>query len=354
MAFSYNEYLLKTLILPIVVLFFSIAVATILLISLSKQLKKVNGYNRKPITRLIFVLPWALILSISMVCTVLCCSVLQYGINLVWDVSDNSVSITGEIDEIEELSVSPLYTDGNGNRYKGALVTINNKQLLFMNANSLKKGDYVQVQYLSASCMVLSYSLSDPNELQPPQNIDDQRSSFNLNMNLLGGLLSVTLISIGALLTLKLAKKQRHSLVNEVRQSIRTFKKHLLLSIIVSVIVFIISLLSSVSSFKYIATLFAVGSIIYNWLSFENTKIMYNEHQLVVSSFLGVSQCIPILQVESVELALEKKYRSYCYIEVLIIRFRTNGSKTRSIKFNSKQYEGVDRFLQFMASIKSN
>lgn len=82
---------------------------------------------------------------------------LSHGVRLVKYGEKDSVYISGEIQEITDVSVSPKYWyDEEHHHSRASWIKINNEKYYIMAIGNFKVGDTVQIKYLNKSNFVLS------------------------------------------------------------------------------------------------------------------------------------------------------------------------------------------------------
>lgn len=145
MKFSYEYYLSNTFTFPLIACIGFALAATVLFVQVVRKGKTV--FESKNII--------SLVLLVAMCCGLITnCLHLAFGCKLPLDKSGETQVVTGKIETIEKVAISPMYKLENENS-KAYRLNIDGKYYYVMSATGVSVGDFVEVTYLNNSKFVV-------------------------------------------------------------------------------------------------------------------------------------------------------------------------------------------------------
>ncbi len=148
MIFDYNQYRSGSLVTPIII---GMVFLILFIIIIIKIMRLPIEKDKITIKNILVIIIFLLIILDS-------CLRLRYGIYLLYENKNQFTTISGRIDEIDNVFQSPRYYY-NDEPVHASIVTIDGKKLYFMTRGNLKVGDYIEVEYLPKSTFVLKVEL---------------------------------------------------------------------------------------------------------------------------------------------------------------------------------------------------
>lgn len=148
MTLEYNEYLSKALIWSTIYLVVAIFIIIILFLSITNR---INTFNNK-----YKFLSYIILVLISFGLFYDSIPTIKYGIYLLVENESSTISISGEISQIEDSYNSPRYYYMGNNNARAKIITIDDEEFYIFYIGNFKVGDIVVIEYLPKSTFVLS------------------------------------------------------------------------------------------------------------------------------------------------------------------------------------------------------
>ena len=152
MELSFNEYLSKTLIWPVIYSIFAVFLLVLLYLSITKRITIFNVKYK------IFIYVLLLLVSFGLFYDSI--PTIKHGMFLFVENESNAVYTSGVITYIEEAFNSPRYYYEGNNGIEAKIITINDEQCYIFYLSNFEIGDMVTIEYLPKSTFVLSINLT--------------------------------------------------------------------------------------------------------------------------------------------------------------------------------------------------
>lgn len=360
MCFSFDEYFLKTFLLPMFIVTTMAAITALSIIRFIKVYPNRANKNISFMRRVIrFLIPvWLAVAGVALILVNV--SVLRYGFYLPFESEKDQVTIIGKVQNIERVTNSPRYSIHGDSSARASIVTVDQTPLYFMSADNIKFGDVIEVHYLPKSTMVLEYKeaeLSNDLPAEPIKGKDNQMADYTF----IGvWLLAFLLLSIFGKQTYFDKKLEAWILQDEKKLTDRVVKNHISYLIIgmlfLSVVLAIIVPLCLLTRF-YIALCVPIlfGVICFSWvyLSYRNEKIEYNEKEMIIFNYFGKKTVVNNKDIISVETTYRNKWLTRGKeVRVMQVRYQVHdvvneSMHTESLTLFYTQHIGLTRFFDF-------
>lgn len=364
-TFSYEEYYLKSLIIPLILMLFGIGLLAVSIWRLRKCIGKISDKSVKFIKRFLYLL----LPSYSILFGIILCAIsfqsLKYSIHLINESKDDCYTLVGQVEKITPVSNSPRYTGNHGEVVRASIVTVDGVQLYFMSADHLNIGERIKVSYLPHSTMVLSYNISD----EPSTAIDEGEVNngkyyrYDLIFLIIFCVIFVFMLLFGKNTWFDEKKEQRIQRdesdwnENTVRYHITYFKESIIFITVISVIFSGIILWSKQYNALIILLIFSIFGYFNVWSNYKNYCFSYDQNGITIHTAYGKTLYINLSDILSVETTYKNPFLTRGKkVKIVLITYNISSKETTRQSNITLYYTfqiGISRFLTWYDNIKS-